>query len=411
MTSQTLLSLNQATHINHASILLSDLFQAYSDCRGNKRNTLNALRFEIDYEQQLILLYDEINSGRYLPGRSIAFVANKPVKREIFAADFRDRVVHHWIINKLNPLFERVFIYDSYACRTGRGSSLAIARADRFIRRCSQNYTRDCYILKLDIQNFFMSIDKRILWAMLQNIITQYYDDTDKSLILSLCYKVLSHNPTKNCFIKGRRDDWVGLPPQKSLFHAPYGCGLPIGNLTSQVFANVYMNRFDHFVKHELGVMNYGRYVDDFILVHQDKGHLQSLIAKISCFLKEELCLTLHPNKIYLQHYSKGVHYLGSFIKPNRVTCGKRIKSNFYDAIYRSNELVRENKPSKEDQLAFLCSMNSYLGIMKQYRTYRLRKKMLKKHLSIWWWNLVYLSNGSSKLVFIQKTVKNLSRL
>ena len=302
----------------NAKIELDELFEAYADCRANKRNTMNALAFEVDYEQQLIDLHKEINSGAYKPGRSIAFVIHHPVKREIFAADFRDRVVHHLIINKLNPLFEQVFIHDSYACRKGRGTHFAIARADRFIRRCSKNYTTDCYVLKLDIQGFFMAIDKRILWAKLRDFIYQRYHGADKPLLLELCYKILANNPTKNCFIKGGRHHWRALPPDKSLFYsAPY-CGLPIGNLTSQIFANFYMNPFDHFIKHDLGVQYYGRYVDDFLLVHHDKTYLLSLISKIRDFLKDELGLTLHPRKIYIQHYTRGVNFLGVLIKPHR---------------------------------------------------------------------------------------------
>lgn len=182
---------------------ITELFEAYADCRANKRNTMNALAFEVDYEQQLIDLHKEINSGAYKPGRLIAFVLAHPVKREIFAADFRDRIVHHLIINKLNPLFEQAFIHDSYACRKERGTHFAIARADRFIRRCSKNYTADCYALKLDIQGFFMAIDKRILWTKLRDFIHQRYHDADKPLLLELCYKILANNPTKNCFIKG----------------------------------------------------------------------------------------------------------------------------------------------------------------------------------------------------------------
>ena len=123
---------------------LSELFEAYFNCRANKRNTLNALAFEVDYEARLLQLQSEINGGTYQPGKSIAFIVNKPVKREIFAADFRDRVVHHLVINKLNPLFEKSFIFDSYACRVGKGTHLGIKRVNRFIRQCSQNYTRDC---------------------------------------------------------------------------------------------------------------------------------------------------------------------------------------------------------------------------------------------------------------------------
>jgi hypothetical protein len=399
--------LSQCTDIDQKEkIRLDELFEAYADCRANKRNTMNALSFEVDYEQKLIELREEINSGVYRPFRSIAFVVNHPVKREIFAADFRDRVVHHFIINKLNPLFEEVFIHDSYACRTGRGTHFAIARADRFIRRCSKNYTVDCYILKMDIQGFFMAIDKRILSAKLRDFINQYYHHADKELLLKLCYKILANNPTKNCFIKGSRHHWRDLPPDKSLFHSAPFCGLPIGNLTSQIFANFYMNSFDHFIKHDLGMQYYGRYVDDFLLVHHDKNYLLSLIPKIRHFLKANLGLTLHPRKIYLQHYTKGVNFLGAFIKPHHITSGRRLKGNFYDAISKQNRITKEHKPDKLEQAAFLCSMNSYLGIMKHYDTHRLRKRMLIKYLSSWWWNLVYFSGGCAKLVLKQRTIR-----
>lgn len=129
--------INNQEGINQ-SVALEELFQAYFDCRRNKRNTVNALEFEVDYESKLIALCDELNNGSYTPGRSIAFIIHKPVKREIFAADFRDRIVHHWLINQLNPLFERIFIYDSYASREGKGAHLGIQRADRFIKWCSQ---------------------------------------------------------------------------------------------------------------------------------------------------------------------------------------------------------------------------------------------------------------------------------
>ena len=153
------------------AIELAELFEAYFKCRSNKRNTVNALAFEVDYEANLLQLHEEINSGSYQPGRSIAFVINKPVKREIFAADFRDRVVHHLVIHKLNPLFEKLFIHDSYACRKGKGTQFGIQRVARFIRQCSLNYTQDCYVLKLDIQGFFMHINKAILFGELESLI------------------------------------------------------------------------------------------------------------------------------------------------------------------------------------------------------------------------------------------------
>jgi retron-type reverse transcriptase len=405
MNEENVLSAN-SDYKNTGHIELADLFEAYSDCRRNKRNTMNALSFELDYEHELITLWEDINTGRYQPGRSIAFIVEKPVKREIFAADFRDRVVHHLVINKLNPFFEASFIYDSYACRKGRGTHFGIQRVVRFIRQCSLNYTEDCYVLKLDIQGFFMAIDKRILWATLRTFIQDKYQEADKETLLSLCHKILNNNPTKNCFIKGNRELWRDLPPDKSLFHSAPACGLPIGNLTSQIFANVYLNALDHFVKHDLGIRYYGHYVDDFVLVHHSREHLNRLISVIRDFLKSNLGLVLHPHKIALQHYKKGVKFLGVVIKPNQIRIGKRIKGNFYDAIIQQNQVAADQKPSREEQAAFLASMNSYLGIMKHYHTYTFRKRILIKQLSAWWWNLVYFSGGCAKLVLKQKTIR-----
>lgn len=390
--------------IDRQKVALEDLFQAYFDCRRSKRNTMNALAFETDYESNLITLCEELNTGTYFPGRSIAFVVTKPVKREIFAADFRDRVVHHWLINQLNPFFERAFIYDSYASRKGRGAHFGIQRANRFIRQCSANYTKDCYVLKIDIQSFFMRIDKTILLTMLYNFIEKH-DIQDKEFAFDLCKKIIMNDPTVNCLRKGTRSDWDYFPRDKSLFFAKPNCGLPIGNLTSQILANFYLNTFDHFIKHDLGMRYYGRYVDDCLLVHESHEHLKSLIPVMDDFLKTKLKLSLHPRKTYLQHYSKGVNFLGVTIKPNRIYMGKRTKGNFYDAITKHNQIASRGKPSKEEQAAFLCSMNSYLGIMKHYDTYTLRRRMLKKHISIWWWNLFYISAGYSKLTQTQKTV------
>ena len=393
-------------HEESCCIELSEIFEAYFSCRFNKRNTANAIAFEVDYENNLIKLHEEINNGTYQPGRSIAFIVDKPVYREIFAADFRDRVVHHLIINKLNCLFEKQFIQDSYSCRLGKGTHFGIQRIDKFIRQCSFNYTKDCYILKLDLQGFFMSINKNILFKKLEYFIQQKYHAPDKKLIVELCKRIIFNSPTQNCIIKGKHSDWNNLPETKSLFHSKPNCGLPIGNLTSQVFANFYMDSFDHYIKHDLKIRYYGRYVDDFVIVHESKEYLKTLIPNLSVFLQTYLQATVHPKKIYLQHYSKGVKFLGTVILPNRIYIANRTKSNFYEAIEKQNEIVSQHKPTKENQAAFLSSMNSYLGIMKHFRTYNQRKRMLFKNLSGWWWNYVYLSGGISKFVLKQKPLK-----
>jgi len=175
----------ESNHIDDSKISLDELFEAYLLCRANKRNTANAIAFEVDYEQNISELWRDINTGSYKPNRSGAFIKEQAVKREIFAADVRDRVVHHFIINKLNPLFERQFINDSYACRIGKGSHFGIQRVHRFIRKCSQNYSNDCFILKLDIKGFFMHIDHSILYARLKEFIIQKYNGDDKISFLN----------------------------------------------------------------------------------------------------------------------------------------------------------------------------------------------------------------------------------
>jgi hypothetical protein len=285
----------------------------------------------------------------------------------------------------------------------GKGTHFGIGRIDRFIRQCSANYTKDCYILKLDLQGFFMSINKNILFAKLEHFIKEKYNETDKDLIIKLCKQVIFNDPTKNCIIKGNKSDWDNLPQTKSLFHSKPYCGLPIGNLTSQVFANFYMDSFDHFVKHDLKIRYYGRYVDDFVIVHEDKEYLRNLIPKLSEYLQSVLQTTIHPKKIYLQHYSKGVKFLGTVILPNRIYIADRTKGNFYNAIEKQNQIARDHKPTKEEQQAFQSSMNSYLGIMKHYKSYKLRKQMIFKNLSGWWWNYVYLSGGIAKFEMKRK--------
>jgi hypothetical protein len=378
-----------------------ELLEAYYRCRKNKRRTYNALAFEVDFEANLVALWREINEGTYRPGKSIAFIVNKPVKREIFAADFRDRIVHHLIISKLNPLFEALFIYDSYACRTGKGTLFGISRLDRFIRQASNNYRRDAYILKLDIRGFFMHINVATLYAKLLEFIEQRYVGSDKDLLIRLTKVVLFNNSSQNCVIKGARNRWDDLPRDKSLFYSSPNCGLPIGNLSSQVFANFYLNSFDHFVKKECGIRFYGRYVDDFVLVHEDGQYLRALIPVIRSYLAGELGLQLHPNKIYLQRYEKGVGYLGAVIKPGRIYVGKRIKGNFYGSMRKHKvalQGVGERGPDISAREAFQSSMNSYLGIMRHYNTRRLRKSMVSKNVE-GWWRYAYINGDITKFV------------
>ncbi|GHT49751.1 hypothetical protein FACS189440_15990 [Bacteroidia bacterium] len=368
-----------STMMPTGEISVEDIFQAYYDCRKNKRNTSNSLKFELNYEQNLLQLRDEINAGTYRIGRSVAFIVNKPVKREIFAAGFRDRVVHHLLINKMDPLFEKEFIYDSYSCRKGKGTLFGVKRVSRFIRACSKNYTKDCYILKIDIQGFFMNVRRDLLCKMLHQLLVSNYHGSDKNLLLGLMEQIVMNDCVDGCYVKCPLEEWEGLPANKSLFKNDFNRGLPIGNLTSQLFANYYLTFFDHFIKSTLGMKYYARYVDDCVFVHEDKEYLKNLLPQIRAFLDEELGLTLHPKKITLQHYTKGIKFVGAYILPNRIYVDKRTKGNFYAVIEKANQRVgTDKKPlTNEEKDHLLASVNSYLGFMRHYKTYKLRKRML----------------------------------
>ncbi len=394
--------------------LLIDLFNAYYSARSNKRNTYNALKFELYYEHNLIELCNEIINFRYEPRPSICFIVNKPVKREVFAADFRDRIIHHLIFNYISPVFEKRFINDTYSCRKGKGTHYGIQRVNHFIRSCSENYHNDCYILKMDIQGYFMSIDRSLLYEMVSRVIIKNSEKITGDInfsnaasrcgtILYLIRQTIFNDPVKGCIIKSKMSEWKGLPHSKSLFYAGKNQGLPIGNLTSQLFANIYLDEFDHFMKQQLKLKYYGRYVDDIVVVHPDQNYLKTVIPAVREYLKTKLMLQLHPRKIYLQHYTKGVVFLGAAIKPHRIYIANRTKGNFYAAILRQNEIVGNHKPTKDDKAAFISSMNSYLGIMRHYKSYKLRKKMVFEVLSCWWFNYVYFRGGIRKFVLMQK--------
>jgi retron-type reverse transcriptase len=384
--------------IPRPTISLEELFEAYIECRRHKRNTANARAFELDYESNLVTLLAEINSGSWRPGRSVTFVVDKPVKREIFAADFRDRVVHHLLIRKINPLLERDFIFDSYACRAGKGSHLGIARLGRFMRRCSANGTQDPWVLKLDIQGFFMSIDRQLLAERLTTFLSRCYDAPDRELVINLARTIALHDPTRHCLRRCPRSAWHGLPPDKSLFHTPAGHGLPIGNLTSQVFANFYLNSLDHFIKHSLGMRHYGRYVDDFVIVHHDRAVLAALVPRIRTFLQTDLGLTLHPRKLYLQPCRHGVPFLGMVVYPGHVAAGDRVKANFKSAVTVYNTLSDDHRPDRDQRAHFRSSINSYLGILGHYDTFRLRRTILTG-VNAWWWRLFWADRQALRVL------------
>ncbi|MBQ6747059.1 MAG: RNA-directed DNA polymerase [Bacteroidaceae bacterium] len=337
------------------------------------------------------------------------------MKREIFAADFRDRVVHHLIARRIYPLLERQFLRDSYSTQKGKGTLFGINRVERHITECSDNYTRDCWILKIDISGYFMSIDRQLLYDTIERFLKDKYEGNDLSILLWLLRKTIFNRPEKNCVLKVPRWRWKGLPKNKSLFGTNGKKGLPIGNLTSQLLALLFLDGLDHLVTEQWGVPHYGRYVDDMVLVHESKAHLLEVKDRIEQWLTAH-GLRLHPKKVYLQHYSKGVLFVGGMIKPGRKFLSRRTVGHMISKIHRFNLLFESSDTITDEQInSVMATMNSYFGMMKHYASYHLFLRM-KSRMSDAWYRHVYIykkGNGIklAKMTDDERTLFDLAQL
>lgn len=382
---------------------LEEVIEAYYDCRRRKRNTVNALEFEMDYEHHCIDLWKELNEHRYEPRRSIAFVVEYPVKREIFAADFRDRVVHHLIARRIYPLLEVQFHIDSYSTQKGKGTLFGIQRVEQHLRDCSEGYTKDCYIMKLDIQGYFMSISKQRLYDCIRRFLHGRYPEQDMPMLLYMLRKTIFNRPERNCVRKVPRWRWRGLPKNKTLFGTDGTIGLPIGNLTSQLLALLFLDELDHLLTGPWGVSHYGRYVDDMVLIHPSQEHLLAVRQRIACWLAKR-GLRLHPKKMYLQHYAKGVLFVGGMILPGRKYISRRTTGRLFSKIHYCNILLAApERPTPKAVESMVATMNSYLGMMCHYDAQRLFHRVLQQ-ASSQWYRYVWFSRRGRRCKLVQRT-------
>ncbi|MDR3119156.1 MAG: RNA-directed DNA polymerase, partial [Mediterranea sp.] len=353
------------------------------------------LAFEMNCEHNLVELYEEIKERTYAPSPAICFMVDHPVKREVFASQFRDRVIHHLLYNYLSPIFDLRMIYDCYSCRKGKGTSLGINRFEHHIRSCTDNYRQQAWVLKLDVKDFFMSINRHKLYVLVENTLNRHWklhpdfdhkrnSGVDRDTLMYLLSRIIYWDPADGCNIRGKLSEWYGLPPSKSLLTTPPGVGLPIGDLTSQLFSNLYLHKLDVFVKHTLCCKHYGRYADDFFIVHPSKTFLRELVPLIRDFLSRDLELILHPKKIYLQECRKGAPFLGSVIKPYRRYAGNRSVKSFNKAVTRISEEIDRYRTANilpdvrwlEQQRSVL---NSYLGYFANYKSRKIVTKRIMK--------------------------------
>ena len=361
-------------------VSICEIINAYDDCSRKKKNSSDYHHFSIDAEYELYKLYNELNNDTYKPSKSKAFLVHKPKDREVFAAEYRDRVVQHLLIIIIKDGFESNAIDNLFSCRNGKGVLYGINKCYEEMSECSDNFRYTTYIGKFDIKSFFMSIDKHKMWECLECFIDKYIleDATRINFTKKLTKIILFDDPSHNCVIKGNFENWKCLPKNKTLFFAGKDIGIAIGNITSQFFANIFLALLDIFVKKVLCVKYYGRFVDYFYLISRDKGFIIFCMKEIDKFLRT-IGLELHPNKIYIQEINKGVEFLGVIIKPYRKYIKNLSKGNFFKKIKEINYYLGQNYGNVDlyELRHILSVINSHLGYLMRCNTYNLRKKAL----------------------------------
>jgi len=321
-------------HMYNDIISFENLLVAWREFQRNKRRRKDIGQFSLHLTDNILTVHRDLKRGTYRHESYEAFRINDPKPRDIHKASVRDRLVHHAIYRILYPYFDPKFIFDSYSCRRAKGTHRAIHRFRHYARIVSKNNTRTVWILKCDIRKFFANINHQILC----DILGKHIKSRDTISLLRIVVKS---------------------------FHTPCNLdvGLPLGNLTSQLLVNIYMNEFDHFMKRDIKVQYYIRYADDFVILHENKKYLKSILPKISEFLKIQLRLSLHPNKVFIKTLASGVDFLGWIHFPHhrilRTSTKKRI---FRDLL---------NNP-KEGLLI------SYCGLLSHGNAYKLQQKMVE---------------------------------
>lgn len=343
--------------------------EAYYTTRHNKRRSADSVEFELHWERNIVRLMNELESHTFAPS-AYTFIAPRPRPREVFACEMALRVVHHYLDTRLRPLLESELTDRTYNNRIGYGCEAAINRVVSDIYEVSRGFTRDAWIIKMDLQGYFPNANQDIVYRQLSGLIERRYKGADKDLLQYMLLRSVFSCPAKHCFRKSPLHKWQDIEPSKSLFTKPDGIGGAIGHLIWQNAMNYYLNELDHYVIDECG-LHFVRFVDDMILVTDNKECGLAFAREIRQRLSSLGC-TLHPKKFYCQHYTKGVDFIGAHIKLDRVYVNKRIVRQFSQSIRQLNKSVCVRKIE-----TFLASMNSYLGILKNRNAYGIMRNLL----------------------------------
>jgi RNA-directed DNA polymerase len=369
-----------------------DLRIAYKNCRLHKPASFSQIQFEMKLGENLSALYKEIHSSRYRPKRVKCFIVTHPKPREIFAADFRDRVVHHLIVSQLETVWNKKFIYSSFACRPRKGPHGAIQYTQKMVRELSQGGIKPVWALQLDIEKFFPTIHRPILCELLLKHVNH-------PRLQELIQIVYNHDARRGAIRCGDRSLFKLIPVGKSWFDQMQHQGIAIGNLTSQFAANAYLTALDHLIQRNLKPSAYLRYVDDLLLLDRDPRRLEALIAPINQWLMTNRAQQLNSGKTHLTNLSEGVKYLGYELRQSTLPkqplqlYSEPIKKWRWVATLKQLEQSKYLLFEKPHQLApflpkniliqDLASVNSRAGILVHCKSYLFRKTSLDRFMKM----------------------------
>lgn len=348
------------------------LYECFMMARRGKTKTVDEYNFEVFWIENLMQLKEDIVKRKWKPSRSKAFITHTPVDREIFAAPFRDRIVHHLLYAVVAPWWDKYFIYDSYSCRRGKGTDFGVERMQKFMRGASQCGKRRAYVLKGDLSGYFMSLNREALYKKVMWGLDRQFPE--KGWLYKLCEylwrEVVFDDPAFGARRVGNLKDWKTLPRNKSLFCQPDGQGIVIGNLTSQLLSNIMLNEFDWWMKHDMKFRRYGRYVDDFFVVveEQDYEFAKDVMMHRAPAKLKEMGLKMHPDKLYIQEVRKGCPFLGKLVKPMVILPGKRYIKNMKIAFR-----------GYVDGTVSYDTVQSYVGMAKHMAAYKLMMRTLDR--------------------------------
>jgi len=360
-------------------VKLEDLYTVYFLARANKRRSEDAVIFETNLEQRLCNLQLHINDRTYRANSNYTFVTMRPKPREVFACELESRIIQWYLVWRLTGIFERLLTDRTFNNRKDMGVDKAIRCVYEDIKEVSKNYTEDAWIVQWDIQGYFPSANCSIACQQIQGIIRMHYEGEDKEDLLWMAMISIHANPKNHCYRKSPPHLWEEIEKGKSLFEKPDGIGGAIGFLIWQTAMNIYLNDVDHWAVEEME-LRYTRFVDDTVVVTNNK---ECMLAMLPLFRREyeKYGVKMHPKKFYCQHYSKGLKFLGAYIKYDRIYLQNRTLRNAKKTIMEWNNC--RNKVKHIDD--FVASVNSYMGLMKNRNEF---KNLVRLHALIhktWW--------------------------